>query len=89
MISNGLENSDGGAKVVAIVLLRHDAVAVDGDHVGAGLGAQAPDVDVGRALDGKHVLLAGFGLEARLLVVVEEGVESAEGGRLVDCGVEG
>lgn len=46
MDSNGLENSNGGAKVVLIVLARHDAVAVDGDHVGASLGAQAPDVDV-------------------------------------------
>lgn len=74
---NALENSNGGAKVVPIILLRHYAFPVQGDHVGAGLGAQAPNIDVRGALNSDNVVLAGFGREACLPIVVEEGVESA------------
>lgn len=76
-MSKALENSDGGAKVVPIVLLRHHALPVHGDHVGAGLGAQAPDIDVCGAFDSDYVFLTRFGREARLVIVVKEGIQSA------------
>lgn len=87
--SKALENSNGGAKVVPIVHLRHHALLIYGDHVGAGLGAQAPDIDVRGAFDSDHVLLTGFGREARLIVIVEEGVESmCKEGMLVNYGMK-
>ena len=76
-ISKALENSDGGAEVVTIVFLRHHPLPVQGNHVGAGLGAQAPQIDLGGALESDHVFLTRFGREACLIVVVEEGVQSA------------
>lgn len=81
-LSNALENRNRTAKSRAIIPLRHDADAIDRNHVFGRLGAQAPDVDVGRAVDGQHVLLAGLGREAGLGVVVEQGVESIGGGEV-------
>lgn len=74
--SNDLENRDRGAKIIPIILLGRDTDSINRDHVGAGLGAQTPDVDFLRTVDGDHVFLAGLGREAGLGVVVEEGVES-------------
>ena len=75
--SSLFEQCDSRAEVVPIVRLVDRSVAVDGDHVGAGLGAQAPKIDLARTLQADHVLLAAFGVEARLVVVVEERVQTS------------
>lgn len=82
--SNVFENSNGGAKVVSIALLRHHALPVHCDHVGAGLGAQTPQIHLRGTFDSDHVLLTGFGCEACLPVIVKKGVESALQDMLVD-----
>ena len=51
-------------------------LAVHRDHVRARLGAQTPQVHFGRALHAHHVVLAAFRERARLIPVIEEGVEA-------------
>ena len=71
-----VEESNGRAEVASILLLRDQSLAARGDHVSTGLGADTVQVCL-RAKHFDHVELAGFGLEAFLLVVLEEAVETA------------
>ncbi len=71
-----LEKRNSGAEIAPIITLCHHALAIKRDHIGAGLCAQAPEVDLGGALDADHVLLAALGASAGLVPVVEEAVEA-------------
>ena len=41
------EQRNGRTTIIPIVFLIHDALTVQGNHVGACLGAEAPELDVG------------------------------------------
>jgi hypothetical protein len=74
--SSLLEQRNRRAEIAPIIALRHNPLPIHRDHIRAGLCAQTPEVHLGRTLDADHVLLAALGGGARLVPVVEKGVEA-------------
>ena len=71
-----VEKSNGAAEIVAVIRLVDDALPVQRHHVRAGLGAEAVQMHTPSvSLDGDHVLLTRFRVQAGLRIIVEERVQ--------------
>lgn len=71
-----LKQSNRRAEIIPIILLRHRPRPINDNHIRAPHRAERPHVNLLAALHADHALLAALRRQARLVPVVEEGVQA-------------